>query len=524
MKKILASFSLILFFSLVGFSQGPPQYSQTANFKSVTTKSFDVSGRGLGYYKIKWEVARGTLSGCSVELDGGNDNVAFGTTLISTQTCTTDGQTAITGVGTGGSTSYIQINVTSYTATSPGVSLNVTVSGWNDFEAGSITIGTANFDTTGLATSANQSTTNTKLNGGLPAALGTGGGLKVDGSGTALPITGTLTAVTSITNALPVGSNVIGHVIADTGSTTAVTSLPAIPAGTNVIGHVIADTSSAVIGHVIVDSGAATGVAQGSTTSGQVGPLIQCAVTTAAPSYTNAQTSPCSLDTSGQLRITGTVSAGGVAQGSTTSGQTGGLTQAAVTTAAPTYTTGQTNPLSLDTAGNLRITTGTTDAAIGATPTSNPAQTGGLFETSRTTVSNNQVAAMHFTNDQLLLVQVPNGITVTYSGLTSGGTASMTGTTSTSVIAGTASNYIYVESCSVGNTHASVDTLVDLQDGSGGAVIWTFTALHGYGGESHTFGKPLKVPTIGNGLFAVNETTGAAVKVFCNGYKSTISQ
>lgn len=43
------------------------------------------------------------------------------------------------------------------------------------------------------------------------------------------------------------------------------------------------------------------------------------------------------------------------AQGSTTSGQNGVLIQGAVTTAAPTYVTGQTNPLSLDTSGNLRV-------------------------------------------------------------------------------------------------------------------------------------------------------------------------
>lgn len=42
---------------------------------------------------------------------------------------------------------------------------------------------------------------------------------------------------------------------------------------------------------------------QGSTTSGQSGQLIQGAVTTAAPSYTTAQTSPLSLDTSGNLRV-----------------------------------------------------------------------------------------------------------------------------------------------------------------------------------------------------------------------------
>jgi hypothetical protein len=42
---------------------------------------------------------------------------------------------------------------------------------------------------------------------------------------------------------------------------------------------------------------------QGSTTSGQSGVLVQGAVTTAAPSYTTAQTSPLSLTTAGALRV-----------------------------------------------------------------------------------------------------------------------------------------------------------------------------------------------------------------------------
>lgn len=93
------------------------------------------------------------------------------------------------------------------------------------------------------------------------------------------------------------------------------------------------------------------GLAQGSTTSGQTGVLVQCAVTTSAPTYTTAKTDPLSCDTTGTLRVTG----GGVAQGSTTSGQSGNLIQCAVTTSAPTYTTAQTNPLSCDTTGGLRI-------------------------------------------------------------------------------------------------------------------------------------------------------------------------
>lgn len=44
-----------------------------------------------------------------------------------------------------------------------------------------------------------------------------------------------------------------------------------------------------------------------------------------------------------------------VAQGSTTSGQNGDLIQGAVTTNAPTYSTTKTDPLSLDTSGNLRV-------------------------------------------------------------------------------------------------------------------------------------------------------------------------
>jgi hypothetical protein len=44
-------------------------------------------------------------------------------------------------------------------------------------------------------------------------------------------------------------------------------------------------------------------VAQGSTTAGQTGGLILGAVTTASPAYTNAQTSPVSLDTNGSLRV-----------------------------------------------------------------------------------------------------------------------------------------------------------------------------------------------------------------------------
>jgi hypothetical protein len=137
-------------------------------------------------------------------------------------------------------------------------------------------------------------------------------------------------------------------------------------------------------------------VSQGSTTSGQKGGLTLGAVTTSAPAYTTAQTSPLSLTTAGALRIdgsavtqpiSGTVTANIgttnglaldtsvngilVAQGSTTSGEKGPLIQGAVTTSAPAYTTAQTSPLSLTTAGALRIDGSAVTQPVSGTVTSN---------------------------------------------------------------------------------------------------------------------------------------------------------
>jgi hypothetical protein len=136
-------------------------------------------------------------------------------------------------------------------------------------------------------------------------------------------------------------------------------------------------------------------LSQGSTTSGEKGPLMLGAVTTGAPTYTTAQSSPLSLTTAGALRVdgsavtqpvsgtitanagSGTFTVAGTvtanvgttnglaldatlaklnnAQGSTTSGETGPLILGAVTTGAPSYTTAQSAPLSLTTAGGLRV-------------------------------------------------------------------------------------------------------------------------------------------------------------------------
>jgi len=99
------------------------------------------------------------------------------------------------------------------------------------------------------------------------AQVSAAGAVLVDGSATTQPVSGTVTVtqatgtnlhtvldsgtLTSITNALPAGTNVIGHVITDTGSTTVVTGNVTVvqPTGTNL--------------HVVVDSAPTTSVTQG---------------------------------------------------------------------------------------------------------------------------------------------------------------------------------------------------------------------------------------------------------------------
>lgn len=186
-------------------------------------------------------------------------------------------------------------------------------------------------------------------------ATGTAIGVKNGANMVNLAADGSSNLLVSVNTALPAGTNLLGKVGIDQttpGTTNGVQVNAALPAGTNVIG---------VVGNT-----------QGSTTSGQSGPLVQAAVTTAGPTYTTGQTSPLSLDTSGNLRVNVVAggSSGTVAQGSTTSGQNGMLTQGAVTTSAPTYTTAQTSPISLDTAGNLR-TTDKVDIAAGAATAAN---------------------------------------------------------------------------------------------------------------------------------------------------------
>lgn len=106
-----------------------------------------------------------------------------------------------------------------------------------------------------------------------PAALGAGGGFKIDGSGTPLPISGTITV-----NALPTGANLIGKVGIDQttpGTTNGVQVNAALPAGTNIIGAALAALSAAANGLTSsrVNSAASTNATSLKASAGNVGEI-----------------------------------------------------------------------------------------------------------------------------------------------------------------------------------------------------------------------------------------------------------
>lgn len=100
-------------------------------------------------------------------------------------------------------------------------------------------------------------------------------------------------------------------------------------------------------------------------------------------------------------------------------------------------------------------------------------------------------------------------------------TAAMTGTSSTAVTgmgAQGAGVRNYVTQCTFSNSHATVGTMILLQDGSGGTTLWQAPAAPAFGGAVVQFPTPIKT-TANTALFAQNVTTGSNTFVSCTGYK-----
>ncbi len=258
----------------------------------------------------------------------------------------------------------------------------------------------------GAVTTAAPSYTTGQMNA---LSLNLSGGLRVDGSGVTQPVSGTVTANAGTGNftvvqstASNLNANVSGTVTANQGGAPWSQNLTQISGSAITLGQTTMASSLPV---TIASNQSALPVSQSGTWTVQPGNTANTTpwlvtVSTALPAGSNnigsianitgtvslpTGASTSALQTSGNASLT-TIAGTVLSQGSTTSGETGILQMGAVTTAAPSYTTGQTNPLSLTPVGALRVDGSAITQPVSGTVTANAGT--GSFTVAQPTASN----------------------------------------------------------------------------------------------------------------------------------------
>ena len=175
-------------------------------------------------------------------------------------------------------------------------------------------------------------------------------------------------------------------------------------------------------------------------------------------------------------------------------------------------TPGTTNGVDPTTAASWGI-----GAPAATAPTKGVLHIGRAATTEPTAVTDGQSVAQQMTASGKTITQPYAPKELTLNGEI---TTAMTGTTSTAVTGmgaqgGSIRNY--VTACTFSNTHATVGTLMLLQDGSGGTTLWQAPAAAAGGGAHVIFPTPIKT-TANTALYAQNVTTGANTYLSCTGY------
>lgn len=212
-------------------------------------------------------------------------------------------------------------------------------------------------------------------------------------------------------------------------------------------------------------------VAQGSTTSGQSGPLIQGAVTTGAPSYTTAKTEPLSLDTSGNLRVLAAPSGTFTVSGTVAATQSGtwniGTVTTVTTCSTVTAVTTITNPVTVQqsTASSLNATvvgTGTFAVQAAQSGTWNVGTVTTVSTVSAVTaISNALPAGTNLLGSMSVADQVANLYNGTTAVTPAYAVISTSSSGATSVVSGSAGKKIYVLRWSIsanGNTNVNLQS------------------------------------------------------------------
>ena len=108
MKKLLFGLVLVTCVAARVSAQGPQARTTLTTSAVAATPGTLETGSGIQYHQLTWN-GNGTLSTCTVELDSSVDGVTWSGTIITGQTCTSNGQSS---VSTATTANYIRINVT----------------------------------------------------------------------------------------------------------------------------------------------------------------------------------------------------------------------------------------------------------------------------------------------------------------------------------------------------------------------------------------------------------------------------
>ena len=176
------------------------------------------------------------------------------------------------------------------------------------------------------------------------------------------------------------------------------------------------------------------------------------------------------------------------------------------------------NSITVDNGGTFAVQAKGTTAESGAIA-DNPINTGGTAVNAPKTVVHNGDAVGFVANliGQQIMFPYTNPENFKY-----GNTSDITNTTPTTIIAGTASNYLYVTHILVTNSHATVGTFVNITEETSGTVLYTGYAAALGGGFSVTLPTPLRLPTAGKAIQCTPVTTGSNIRASATGFISTI--
>ncbi len=253
--------------------------------------------------------------------------------------------------------------------------------------------------------------------------------------------------------------------------------------------------------------------------------------TAAAPSYVEGSDDDLSVNLTGDMRViakqngTWTVGISAAQTIAVTNAGTFAVTQATAASLNATVVGTGTFAVQAAQSGTWNIGTVTTvtgvTPAFGATGASVPASAAYMGARTLAATPSDTTAQLNapVLDTKGSLATQPYGLG---DNCISGLTSAMTGTTSTAVtgIGQPGSGlYNYITQITIGNSHATVGTFVEFQDGNGGSTFYTAPAAAVYGGATLTFPKPLKQPTSNTALYCKDTTTGANVIVSVSGFK-----